>query len=322
MVAYQLALYLRQKKFPRDAALATMITWNYRNRPPLKDSVIDEKIKTAYEKTYSGYGCDEDHMQPFCVEDCPVYRKKNAGAWDAASAGDDSTVGGSDRSKEAHDDSIEVMSYEKHKNNEDFRIITPDLLPEGLLKEYVNFAYPLTEAPMQYHIATGLTMTAALLGRRIFLKEGMTTYYPNLYTLVIGESGITRKSTSMNLCYEFLPKIDPQLMLGTVMSLEGCLESLQIHGRRLVVYDELKQLITNEEKSYGKGLITLFTTLWGCPSSYMVSTKNVKPDKRLIIEPTLSILAATTPDWLELKERDILGGVASHINPSFVLTLN
>lgn len=202
-----------------------------------------------------------------------------------------------------------------HLFKPDKRYFSIDYLPEGFLKDYVTFAEPLTEAPIQYHIATALAMVSTVLGRNVYLSEGATDYYPNLYILVIGESGITRKSTAIGLLYKFLPKLNPDYILGATMSPEALLEAFKRSYCHIILYDELKYLIVNEEKSYGKGLIALFTSLWANPPTYRVDTKNIKIDERIIENPTLNILAASTPDWLQVKEADILGGSMGRFLP-------
>lgn len=195
------------------------------------------------------------------------------------------------------------------------KLFSIDHLPDGFLKDYVFFAEPLTEAPLQYHIATALAMVSTVLGRNVYMDEGATTYYPNLYILVIGESGITRKSTATGLAYKFLPKLNPEYILGSTMSSEALLDGFRRSYCHIILYDEIKQLIINEEKSYGKGLIALFTSLWANPPTYRVDTKNIKIEERIIENPTLNILAASTPDWLQLKEVDVLGGFLGRFLP-------
>lgn len=212
--------------------------------------------------------------------------------------------------KKAQDSEVEVLLQNKSS-----RLITLDCLPEGFLRDYVRFVSPLTEAPIQYHIATALALVATVLGRNVYLSEGATKHYPNLYLLVIGESGISRKSTALSLIYDFLPKIDPDYILGSTMSIEALLDNLRVKNCRIIVYDELKQLIINEEKSYGKGIITFFTSIWSNPPTYRVDTKNIKYEDRTIQNPTLNILAASTPDWLQLKESDVLGGFLGRFLP-------
>jgi len=204
-----------------------------------------------------------------------------------------------------------IKEYFKSKK----RYFSIDFLPDGFLKDYVAFAEPLTEAPIQYHIATALAMVSTALGRNVHLEEGATTYYPNLYILVIGESGITRKSTAIGMVYQFLPKLNPEYILGATMSPEALLDAFKKSYCHIILYDELKYLIINEEKSYGKGLVALFTSLWANPPTYRVDTKNIILAERIIKEPTLNILAASTPDWLQLKEADVLGGFLGRFLP-------
>lgn len=58
------------------------------------------------------------------------------------------------------------------------------------LKEYKKFASkasPMT-AP-EYHEILGLTLTATAIARRVSLKVSTDTFYPNLYSLIVGSSG-------------------------------------------------------------------------------------------------------------------------------------
>ncbi|MBU2258869.1 MAG: DUF3987 domain-containing protein [Candidatus Omnitrophica bacterium] len=205
-----------------------------------------------------------------------------------------------------------IASYKDDK-----RYFSVNYLPDGFLKDYVNFAEPLTEAPIQYHIATALSLVATCLGRSVYLSEGATEYYPNLYVLVIGESGITRKSTATGLAKRFLSNIDSSLVLGALGSKEAFLEAFRNNYCHLIIFDELKQLLDNAEKSYGTGIITDFTMLWSCPPSHRFEFKSMDEKEREIKDPTLNILSCTTPDWLMIKEHDIGGGFLGRFLPIF-----
>jgi predicted transcriptional regulator len=73
----------------------------------------------------------------------------------------------------------------------------------------------------------------------------------------------------------------------------------------------------NEDKSYGKGLITLLTSLWSCPDNWRVELKSIRQENRTLNSPTPNILCATTPDWMQLKEADVLGGFLGRFLPIY-----
>lgn len=188
-------------------------------------------------------------------------------------------------------------------------------IPDGWLKKYLDFANPLTEAPVQYHIATALSIVATVLGRNVWLDMGAFTVYPNLFLLVIGKSGISRKSTAIGMAYRFLSRIDRDAILGSLLSLEAFYEAFHIHPNRLAIYDEIKTLLDNEGKKYGKGIITQLTSFYNCPDYIRIDLKSIPEDQRVIERPCINLLGASTTDWLQVRERDIEGGFFGRILP-------
>ena len=73
-------------------------------------------------------------------------------------------------------------------------------VPEaGFLLKYYSLACPITEAPEIYHLFTGMSLIAGVLGRKVFLDWTSYKIYPNLYIILVGphrQSRNPRPSTS------------------------------------------------------------------------------------------------------------------------------
>lgn len=64
-----------------------------------------------------------------------------------------------------------------------------------------------TESPASYHQWCGLSVIAGALQRRCYLQWGLAeTIYPNLYVVLIGPSGRTRKGTAIGIAKDFLKR--------------------------------------------------------------------------------------------------------------------
>lgn len=64
-----------------------------------------------------------------------------------------------------------------------------------------------TESPVSYHTWCGLSVIAGALQRRVYLQWGLAeTIYPNLYVVLIGPSGRTRKGTAIGIAKDMLKR--------------------------------------------------------------------------------------------------------------------
>lgn len=78
----------------------------------------------------------------------------------------------------------------------------PDWI-EGYL-EYTKSSEP----PTSYHVWCGLTTIAGALQRRVYLQQGLErTIYPNIYVILVGPSGRTRKGVALGIAKDLLSKV-------------------------------------------------------------------------------------------------------------------
>lgn len=76
VVAFRLAIHLKANGYPFQKTEQLLQEWNTeRNRPPLTHREITVKIRSAYLHDYTGYGCEDPLIIPFCDEACPVKQK-------------------------------------------------------------------------------------------------------------------------------------------------------------------------------------------------------------------------------------------------------
>jgi hypothetical protein len=76
MATFRLAIHLKSRDNSIEETERLLQEWNAtKNRPPLAARVISTKVRSAYLRGYSGYGCEDPLIIPFCEESCPIKQK-------------------------------------------------------------------------------------------------------------------------------------------------------------------------------------------------------------------------------------------------------
>lgn len=191
----------------------------------------------------------------------------------------------------------------------------PESIWTGLVAEYRNIVAGCTEAPEEFHLASFLTAAGCLVGRTAWVCNPHPIY-PNLYSLLVGETGITRKTTAYRFAIDALTGGNSLLdgrakIMQSLASLEGLAATMKTDSpppfRVLCVLDEFKSLAAKNRQMATSNLIPGLTELFNTGSSFEINTKN----RRVEIEkPFLCILAASTQAWFEesVSESDVSGG--------------
>ncbi len=78
---------------------------------------------------------------------------------------------------------------------------------EDWLDAYLEYT-DSSEPPKSYHVWCGLTVIAGALQRKVYLQQGLErTIYPNLYVILVGPSGRTRKGVALGIAKDVLSKV-------------------------------------------------------------------------------------------------------------------
>lgn len=167
----------------------------------------------------------------------------------------------------------------------------------GFLSEYLDYACSMTDAPDQFHAAAALTILGTAANRRVYFPLGINRIYTNFYTALIAPSSVFRKSTSIKIAATLLHLYRPELSLPREFSTERFLIHLaRVSSRGLLYYSELAELLDQFKRSYSEGLLAILTDFFDCPNKYERETQ--KDGLQTVTEPFISILSASTVDWI------------------------
>lgn len=186
----------------------------------------------------------------------------------------------------------------------------------GIARRYVDLMAPTTEAPDAFHLGAFLTLVGAMIGRRVRMQYSGDPLYANLYTVLIGASGSSRKDTAIKRTL-WLPNVmlPPRLVTPSfnvsrdVSSAEGLITDLKNHPNTLLYLTELSALIKNARRKSTTTILDRLIEAWDTP--HILQNLN-KLSPVSAVNPYLSIIAATQPKRLatEMTDEDIHSGFA------------
>ena len=90
-----------------------------------------------------------------------------------------------------------------------FKKFPVEIYPKrGMIKDYIDYVDPTTEAPEHFHFFVATSLISAVLGRKIYLPWGTRNLFPNTYVTLIGNSTVTRKTTSIDAGKAILSELE------------------------------------------------------------------------------------------------------------------
>lgn len=173
-----------------------------------------------------------------------------------------------------------------------------------------------SESPTLYRLWTAISCVAAALQRKCYLDMGMLTFYPNLYIILIGPSGV-RKSTAMEPGRELLEDIGIRLS-SQAITLQQLIRSIkqasntevdpvsgevQFHCSLTVLSKEFTVFLGYQNKE----LMSHLCDWYDCDKRWTYET--IQRGKEEIIGIWVNIIGATTPQLIQSSlPLDAIGG--------------
>lgn len=199
-------------------------------------------------------------------------------------------------------------------------------------------ANTVSSTPLIYRRMALMSLIGGTLGRKVYVRDGDRKVYPNMYVMLVGDSG-SKKSTAINDAVEFMGMVGysnfPNIRTSSDKFLDDFADRIyQLQGTVQEQLDtpisETKLVLALDEAkdffcSGGSDIQASMVRLYDCPEVYKTSSR-ANGDKT-INQPSLGYVGGATPQTLSeiippsshqngLLSRTLL--VMETIRPSYV----
>lgn len=195
----------------------------------------------------------------------------------------------------------------------------------GWLENYLKYTEN-SESPISYHVWCGLSVIAGALQRRVYLRWGLgRVVYPNLYVVLVGPSGRTRKGVAIGIAKDFLKKISsvtvtPESSSGRqamILAMKRAAVNFQdptdgkikFHCAVTAFSEELSVFLGQGDIAYLSNL----TDWYDSKDEWEYET--VGRGKDALTGLCLNLMGGTAPDWIQsmIPQEALGGGFTSRI---------
>jgi hypothetical protein len=180
----------------------------------------------------------------------------------------------------------------------------------GLVNDYMNYIYPISEAPIEFHIITLFSTVASLIGRNRYFIQGEDIIYANLFALIVAPSSLFKKTSAIGMKKKWLGRLQHMNgFLGHIGSPEGLFNGIrENNGFGDLFYSELGLLLAQSTgRQYMNDTLELLNDLYDCPDVY---SKRMSGQLLTVNHVFLNLLSASQLDSLtqHVKEATLLSG--------------
>jgi len=197
--------------------------------------------------------------------------------------------------------SEEELATMKMDNGPKFKLNLPG---NHYLTRYIAYGRDVSDAYPDYWLAGGLYQLAVIADKKIWVKLRQGTIYPNLYIFVAGKSGLSRKTTIIDVSESLLNDHRPGTAVNAVpteFSPEAFIEHLDASPHAPWVRDEAAGVLKAMKRDYMRGFKDSLMQLYDCrPIHRKLRTNRRSKSKTdfVVDDPYLNVLWATTDSSL------------------------
>jgi len=127
----------------------------------------------------------------------------------------------------------------------------------------------LTDAYPEYHLGTALALLPTAVDRHAKIMVAPEPMFPNVWTLLVGQSTVSRKSTALSLGREVLETAElGDKRLPEDFSPEAFIDELEEYPQAIFLKDAFGEFLAKRGRDYRSGIAPLLSSLYDCPPEY------------------------------------------------------
>jgi hypothetical protein len=176
----------------------------------------------------------------------------------------------------------------------------------GFLHDFIEYLKRRTDCPTDFHIHAGMAALSVALGNRVWCDGWARPIYPNLWIVVIAQSGFG-KSVPLDMSEALVRKAGLEAnVLPDSFSQEALYTMLSQHPYGIFYLQEFSAFLSSLQRDYNEGSVPWLTKIFDVPDT---DTRVLRKEKITLRKPCITILGASSPEWFaESYKASLLGG--------------
>lgn len=190
-------------------------------------------------------------------------------------------------------------------------LVDPDEVDDNtFITKYHSWGIEATDAIPEYHNLAAFMLVSAICANSVRLETSYGTLVPNLWGLLLGDSTLTRKTTSQRMVMDILSTVDRDCIVATEGSAEGLLTALEQRPNKTSVFfkDEVSGFFDSmNRKDYLAGMTETLTALYDVPNIF---TRRLRKETIRIEAPAFIFFGGGVKDKVydTISENYVLSG--------------
>ena len=161
-----------------------------------------------------------------------------------------------------------------------------------IIEDYIDWASTETDAPPEFHLGGILVILSHLLADRVVIPYKSQTMKVNLWVMLLADTTMNRKSTTMGLATDLLREIDEDAIVANDATWEGLFSAMKDRGpNRPSIFerDDFQGLLQQMSlREYYSGLANFLTKMYDGKTL----SRKLRKESITVVNPILGLFVA------------------------------